>query len=87
MIHNCDGRKLVMAEHYDIIDRDNYHDSEFYYCCCLGFDLGFYDQPTKNKYLEQLISMNEEKDPHSIKYKYKYEKRMANEEDNQLEVS
>lgn len=74
-----------MAEqHYDIIKKDNYHDNEFYYCCCLGYDLGFYQEPTENKYLKQLTSMNEEKDPHSIKYKYKYEKRMANEDDNQL---
>ena len=30
--------------------------------------------------------INEEKDPHGIMYKYKYEQKMANEEDNQLEI-
>jgi hypothetical protein len=87
MIHNCEGKKSIMTEHYDILDQKNYLDNEFYYCCCMGYDLGFYDRPVRNTDLSQLISLNEEKDPHSIKFKYKHEKMMLNQEDNQLEIS
>jgi hypothetical protein len=86
MIHNCDGKRNLMIEHFEILDK-SYSNSEFYYCCCMGHDLGFYDHPIKNQDIEQYFSLNEEKDPHSIKFKYKHEKTMIVEDDNQLEIS
>jgi hypothetical protein len=39
-----------------------------------------------NKYFNNVCLINEERDRHNITYKYRYEKKMVNEEENQLEI-
>ena len=50
MIHTCEAKKTFMRDHFIILGK-NYEDEEFYYCCCMGTDLGFYQKPSKNTHL------------------------------------
>ena len=49
--------------------------------------MGFYELPSRNKELANLVNIDEERDPHSLKFKYKHEKMFINSDDNQVDIS
>jgi hypothetical protein len=53
----------------------------------LGKDMGFYELASRNKELANLVNIDEERDPHSLKFKYKHEKMFINSDDNQVDIS
>lgn len=55
MIHSCDDKKEIMIDHYDILHKE-YNYDEYYYCCCLGTKLGYYEYPMKNERFDKLVS-------------------------------
>jgi hypothetical protein len=85
MIHHCDEKKQIMKKHFQVLDKRSEFNS-FYFCCCVGLDLGYYNDPRKNRKFNQICLIDEDRDPHNITFKYKYEKKMIDEEENQLEI-
>ena len=82
-IHSCDSKRVNMHKTYRVIGYQ-YQPKEFYYCCCWGKEMEFYLQDKGNIDLLQLESANDEKDPHSIKYKYRLEKSVGPEDQIEL---
>ena len=81
MVHYCPEKKKIMQKEYNILGR-HFREEEFYFCCCLGYELGYYSELRNNTNFSNYCLIDENKDPHSIRNKFKYEK-MPNVE-NQL---
>jgi hypothetical protein len=74
-----------MQKEYNVLDREFDHKEEFYYCCCQGYEMGYYSSLRNNKNCQDICLIGEEKDRHSLGYKYQYIKK-AEGQDGQLEI-
>lgn len=74
-----------MKKHYQVLDKTTDF-KQYYFCCCNGYELGYYNRINKNTSFNNVCLISEERDRHNITHKFRYEKKMINEEENQLEI-